>query len=186
MKQSCENVVWTEMYYHHWHFHLGATAKGLCYVTLPNENYATFEKWAYKHHFQIHQNAKAMEPYVRELMEYFDGERVTFTVPLDLRGTPFQLRVWQMLRQIPYGETRSYSDLASSIGAPTATRAVASANGANPLPIMVPCHRVIGKTGALRGYRGGIEVKQALLEHERYVHRQLRETSLFVDKMSRA
>jgi methylated-DNA-[protein]-cysteine S-methyltransferase len=103
---------------------------------------------------------------VRELEEYFAGERRTFGVALAPRGTPFQLSVWQALRAIPYGQTLSYGDLARRLGSPTGARAVGLANGANPLPIIVPCHRVIGADGSLTGFGGGLPIKRALLALE--------------------
>ena len=101
-----------------------------------------------------------------QLAEYFAGGRTEFTVPLALRGTEFQLRVWELLRQIPYGETRSYAELSLALGNPAAVRALAAANGRNPVSILVPCHRVIGSDGALVGYAGGLERKRFLLELE--------------------
>ena len=101
-----------------------------------------------------------------QLAQYFAGERREFTLPLHPHGTAFQLRVWEALRAIPYGETASYGATASAIGAPTASRAVGMANGQNPISIVVPCHRVIGAAGALTGYAGGLEAKQWLLAHE--------------------
>jgi methylated-DNA-[protein]-cysteine S-methyltransferase len=103
----------------------------------------------------------------RELAEYFRGERRTFSLPLAPCGTTFQRRVWDALREIPYGETRSYAFLAAHVGRPKAARAVGAANGANPFAIVVPCHRVIGSDGTLTGYAGGLGIKNWLLEHER-------------------
>jgi methylated-DNA-[protein]-cysteine S-methyltransferase len=103
---------------------------------------------------------------VRQLRAYFAGELRQFDLPLDMRGTDFQLRVWRALEGIPYGETRSYSQVASAIGAPQAVRAVGAANGANPIPIVVPCHRVIGAGGKLVGYGGGLPLKKRLLALE--------------------
>ena len=103
----------------------------------------------------------------RELEEYFAGERTRFTVPLDLRGTSFQKQCWQALLDIPYGETRSYADIAWAVGRPRAFRAVGMANHDNPVAIIVPCHRVVGSNGDLTGYGGGLEVKRRLLELER-------------------
>ncbi|WP_371483115.1 methylated-DNA--[protein]-cysteine S-methyltransferase [Kitasatospora sp. NBC_00315] len=103
----------------------------------------------------------------RQLDEYFAGRRETFDLPLTLHGTPFQQRVWAALREIPYGRTWSYGELADHIGRPTAARAVGLANGRNPLGVIVPCHRVVGADGSLTGYGGGLHRKQALLEHER-------------------
>ena len=101
-----------------------------------------------------------------QLSEYFAGTRTSFDLPLDPRGTPFELSVWKELRAIPYGVTRSYSDIARRLGDPRSTRAVGAANGKNPIPIIVPCHRVIGAHGELTGFGGGIDRKRWLLEHE--------------------
>ena len=101
-----------------------------------------------------------------ELDSYFAGKLRQFNVPLDLRGTKFQLQVWECLRQIPYAETRSYGQIAHAIDRPTASRAVGRANGSNPISIVVPCHRVIGASGKLVGYGGGLDRKQALLDLE--------------------
>lgn len=101
-----------------------------------------------------------------QLREYFAGERTGFDLPLTMRGTPFQRIVWTALRDIPYGETMSYGELAQRIGRPTAARAVGLANGKNPISIIVPCHRVIGSTGSLIGYGGGLDRKRWLLAHE--------------------
>jgi methylated-DNA-[protein]-cysteine S-methyltransferase len=101
-----------------------------------------------------------------QLAEYFAGRRTTFDLPLAPRGTPFQLRVWEALRGIPYGRTISYLDLARRVADDKATRAVGAANGRNPLPIVVPCHRVIGADGSLVGFGGGIARKRWLLSHE--------------------
>jgi len=105
----------------------------------------------------------------RQLEKYFAGELRQFNLPLDLQGTPFQMRVWAALLAIPYGETRSYSQLARQVGTPSAARAVGSANHANPVAILVPCHRVITAAGALGGYGGGLDRKRFLLELERSV-----------------
>lgn len=103
----------------------------------------------------------------REISEYFAGTRTRFDVPLHLLGTPFQLQVWSTLLQIPYGRTCSYAEEAAMIGRPAAVRAVANANGRNRMPILVPCHRVIGSDGSLTGYSAGIQRKIRLLELER-------------------
>ena len=104
-----------------------------------------------------------------QLDEYFDGTRQDFDLSLGGGGTEFQERVWAELRRIPFGETISYGELAERIGKPTASRAVGAANGRNPLPVVVPCHRVIGHDGKLGGYGGGLPTKKALLELERRV-----------------
>jgi methylated-DNA-[protein]-cysteine S-methyltransferase len=108
----------------------------------------------------------------RQLAEYFGGSRTEFDLPLSMDGTAFQRRVWTALRDIPYGETISYGQLADRIGQPSASRAVGLANGRNPIGIIVPCHRVIGANGSLTGYGGGIERKSYLLAHEQRVSGQ--------------
>lgn len=102
-----------------------------------------------------------------QLQEYFEGTRTEFSIPLDLKGTAFQRKVWAALCEIPYGETRSYGEIAKSIGNPKAARAVGMANHNNPIVIVVPCHRVIGADGGLTGYGGGMEMKRYLLELEK-------------------
>lgn len=102
----------------------------------------------------------------RQLMEYFAGQRRRFDLALDFAGTDFQVRVWQALLTIPFGETRSYRDIAIQIGQPTAVRAVGAANGRNPISIIAPCHRVIGTSGSLTGFAGGLAAKQFLLSLE--------------------
>lgn len=102
-----------------------------------------------------------------EMRRYFAGEAITFTSPLDLHGTAFQRDAWNALLQIPYGETRSYQEIARAIGRPQAIRAVGAANGANPIALIIPCHRVIGSNGKLTGYGGGLPVKAGLLALER-------------------
>lgn len=104
---------------------------------------------------------------VQELREYFQGRRQTFTVPIRFNGTKFQQQVWQALRQIPYGTTCSYKELAASIGSPGASRAVGSACHCNPLPVIIPCHRVVGSSGKLTGYAGGLKLKKQLLQLEK-------------------
>lgn len=106
------------------------------------------------------------EAVCQQLNEYFAGTRTAFDFPLRLQGTPFQEKVWAALRDIPYGETRSYQQIAQAIGQPKACRAVGMANHRNPIYIVVPCHRVVGANGALTGYGGGLDMKKALLELE--------------------
>ena len=111
-------------------------------------------------------NEKPFAAARQQLEEYFAGERKDFDLPLHLSGTDFQVQVLQELRRIPYGETRSYGDIAKRIGRPKAMRAVGAANGRNPIPIIVPCHRVIGSSGDLTGFGGGLDTKEALLRLE--------------------
>lgn len=107
-----------------------------------------------------------LEQAAAQLDEYFAGTRREFALPLSLHGTPFQRRVWEALCRIPYGQTRTYGQIAAEVGSPRACRAVGMANNRNPVMIVVPCHRVIGAGGALVGYAGGLAVKKALLELE--------------------
>ncbi|MFQ5609399.1 MAG: methylated-DNA--[protein]-cysteine S-methyltransferase [Woeseiaceae bacterium] len=111
-------------------------------------------------------NEKPLADATKQLDEYFDGTRTTFELPLQLNGTEFQVQVLEELQRIPYGETTSYGDIARRIGRPKAVRAVGAANGRNPIPIVVPCHRVIGSTGDLTGFGGGLDTKEALLRLE--------------------
>ena len=113
-----------------------------------------------------------LEQAAREIGEYFEGKRRAFAVPTAAAVTPFQQAVWNALKEIPYGETRTYGEIARRIGHPRASRAVGQANNRNPLPIVVPCHRVIGASGALTGYAGGLAVKVRLLELERTPRRR--------------
>ena len=116
---------------------------------------------------QFEESEQGLAHYLAELQQYFAGERRRFDFPLDLRGTEFQLACWHALLAIPYGETRSYGDIARAVGRPRGFRAVGMANNRNPVAIVVPCHRVIASDGKLRGYGGGLEIKRNLLELER-------------------
>ena len=109
---------------------------------------------------------RRLEPLKRQLAEYFAGQRTDFDLELAPEGSSFQHAVWRVLRTIPFGETRSYGEIARQIGRPDASRAVGAANGANPIPIVVPCHRVIGANGSLTGFGGGLKAKTVLLELE--------------------
>ncbi len=115
---------------------------------------------------QLRESKPALASYLRELNDYFAGKRREFSFPLDLRGTEFQLACWHALLEIPYGETRSYRDIAEAIGHPHAYRAVGMSNNRNPVAIVVPCHRVIASSGSLCGYGGGLEIKRKLLDLE--------------------
>jgi methylated-DNA-[protein]-cysteine S-methyltransferase len=132
---------------------------GLFMGSLPNGDQPEERGWE--------EDPDAYGSVVDQLREYFAGERRNFDVPLAPVGTPFQQLVWAALRMIPYGETRSYGQIAAQIGRPSASRAVGLANGRNPVSIIVPCHRVIGSSGTLTGYAGGLERKRFLLDLER-------------------
>ncbi len=113
-----------------------------------------------------HTDDPVLQSCARQLGEYFSGKRHSFDLPLAATGTAFQRAVWAALADIPYGESRSYRDIAQAIGNPAAVRAVGAANGRNPLPIVVPCHRVIGSDGSLTGFAGGLQAKTCLLQLE--------------------
>lgn len=166
---TLQEVYWSSVEYHTWKLHLAATNNGLCCLTLPNESFDALAHWVGLHipHAHLIEDPEAMAIYDKQVLEYLQGQRTAFTFPLDFRGTAFQVSVWQALTRIPYGETRSYSDIANVIQRPKAIRAVGAANGANPIPIVVPCHRVIGKNGNLTGYGGGLNIKEELLQLEK-------------------
>jgi O-6-methylguanine DNA methyltransferase len=149
---------------------LGAvlSAAGLAYLTFAPQPAADCKAWLgrWMPQAQLTDRLPLLDELMSQLMAYFEGRLREFTIPLDLRGTAFQREVWQALRQIPYGQVRAYSDLAATIGRPRAVRAVGAANGANPIPIIVPCHRLIGKSGSLIKYGGGLQIKRRLLALE--------------------
>jgi O-6-methylguanine DNA methyltransferase len=153
-----------------------ATEAGVCWTGTPGTAVDDGLFWV-KRRLSIGrvvggENIAPLEQAANELRRYFAGERVQFSCPLDLHGTPFQMHVWRELRRIPYGETRTYGELAQAIGRPNASRAVGAANGANPIAIIVPCHRVIGHNGTLTGYGGGLPTKAWLLSLEGVVYKQ--------------
>ncbi len=156
---------------------LAATERGLCRMDfeegLAEEvELASLAAWAAKLDgvpagaVELVQGGGYIPQAIKELEEYFRGERTVFTVPADVRGTPFQQRVWQALVDIPYGTVCSYKDIAERIGSPKAVRAVGGANNRNPLPVIVPCHRVVGAAGHMVGYGGGLPIKETLLRLE--------------------
>jgi O-6-methylguanine DNA methyltransferase len=148
--------------------HMASTAQGVCKIRLPKEGEEAFFRWLHRFFGEDNtlEGAGWNEAVVAELERYLAGEIREFSCSLDVRGTPFQRAVWEEMRRIPYGTTRTYGDIARIIDHPRAYRAVGAASGANPLPIVVPCHRVIGRDGSLRGYGGGLELKEALLKLE--------------------
>jgi AraC family transcriptional regulator, regulatory protein of adaptative response / methylated-DNA-[protein]-cysteine methyltransferase len=147
---------------------VAATERGLCAARF-GENATELERNLRDefHAATLHRDNAAMQKYVEPLLAAIRGENTTIDLPLDVRATAFQMKVWETLRNIPSGETRSYSDVAREIGAPTAVRAVARACASNPVALAVPCHRVVRSDGDLAGYRWGVERKKKLLERER-------------------
>jgi methylated-DNA-[protein]-cysteine S-methyltransferase len=168
MNTDKQIIKWAILQYDQWKLYTAVTDKGLCYVGSPNQSFADFKLWMKKRYpyAGLIENENALKPYMNELREYLEGNRQSFSLSVDVKGTPFQQEIWEALMQIPYGKTCSYSDLAQLVQRPLAVRAVGSAIGANPVLITVPCHRVLGKNGALTGYRGGLDMKQFLLQIE--------------------
>jgi methylated-DNA-[protein]-cysteine S-methyltransferase len=139
---------------------LVADARGLRFVNFENSKRATPVRPEWR------EDKASFAEVIRQLHSYFDGELTEFDLPLAPEGTDFQLRVWNGLRAIPYGETVSYAQLAHKIGNPNAVRAVGLANGSNPIPIIIPCHRVIGSDRSMTGFGGGLPIKKKLLALE--------------------
>ncbi|WP_433943015.1 methylated-DNA--[protein]-cysteine S-methyltransferase [Paenibacillus sp. SN-8-1] len=162
------NIYWARFEHDNWNVYMAATSNGLCYIGSDHKPYEEMADWVSRRFpgSTLIRDDATMQPYVTELREYLQGERKQFDAPCDCKGTPFQVAVWNALCEIPYGETRSYSDIALLIQRPASVRAVGTAIGANPVLISIPCHRVIGKNGSLTGYRGGLEMKTKLLDLE--------------------
>ncbi|RAP26119.1 Methylated-DNA--protein-cysteine methyltransferase [Brevibacillus laterosporus] len=167
-KNNNQMIYWTMLGHEEWNLYIAATGKGLCYVGSQNKPFEELSHWVerrFSNGVLVHDDEK-LQLYATELIEYFQGARKRFSIPFDFYGTPFQLAVWYALCGIPYGQTQSYSDIATHIQKPSSVRAVGAAIGANPVLITVPCHRVIGKNGSLTGYRGGLDMKTKLLQLE--------------------
>jgi len=147
-----------------WSFRVVSSKAGVRYIDLRKRS---TEDLSRRLDGTITPDDRRNEAVLNQLHEYLEGRRCTFEVALDLRGTPFQRAIWDRLPEIPYGETLCYAEVAASIGRPTALRAVGRAVGANPVPIVIPCHRVIGKDGRLVGYGGGLPLKERLLALEK-------------------
>lgn len=163
-----EILYWGEFQHNEGTFILTASQQGLCFVTLPNQSFQSTRDWAKRYASEctlVHDDWQ-VAPYVAQLKAYLEGHRETFDIPTDPRGTEFQKTVWRALRDIPFGETRTYGEIGSVVQRSDAVRAVGAAIGANPIPPFFPCHRVIGKNGSLTGYRGGLKLKAWLLEME--------------------
>lgn len=161
-------IYWSIIEHGQWKLYIAKTEKGLCYIGSPGKSFEEFTAYLQKRFpsASLEKNNRLLEGHKQELTAYLNGLQQTFSLPVDVQGTPFQQQIWQALKEIPYGQTFSYSNIAEHIGRPSAVRAVATAIGANPLLITVPCHRVIGKNGTMTGYRGGLAFKQFLLDLE--------------------
>lgn len=145
-----------------------SSQKGLVYVELPHANGRGFAGWrnVYAKDSKVVDRRAMHEDVIDQILEFLSVDRRDFALTLDIRATKFQLAVYKVVAQIGYGETHSYSEVAHAIDKPKAVRAVGAANGANPIPLIVPCHRVIARGGALQGYAGGLDMKAKLLAME--------------------
>jgi methylated-DNA-[protein]-cysteine S-methyltransferase len=145
-----------------------ANLKGIVRITLPGESSSKVLNNLCNNRETIltHKNTAAIIQAKKQITEFLNGKRSSFHLELDPQGTDFQKKVWNVLRKIPYGQTKCYQDIARIVGSPKAVRAVGMANNKNPLPLIVPCHRVIGKNGDLVGYAGGLSLKKKLLKLE--------------------
>lgn len=163
-----QEIYWAKLQLVDWQVYSAATETGLCYIGSPGASFEELKTWVQKcfNNVQLIESKVTFELYQDELNEYLNEKRRDFTLPLDLYGTAFQLKVWEILQAIPYGEVVSYMDIAERLGNPGAVRAVGSAIGANPVLIVVPCHRVITKGGKLGGFRAGLAMKKQLLALE--------------------
>lgn len=150
------------------HIYIASTEKGICRMSIPKETKKDFFEWL-NTNFELDavvENKSRNKEYIDQINRYLNGKLVEFTFPIDLIGTPFQIRVWRELIKIPYGTTITYRQLAKRVGVPKGFQAVGRANSANPIPIVVPCHRVIGSDGSLIGYAAGVKTKEFLLRLE--------------------
>ncbi len=168
-KDQSEKVYWTLLNHEGWQLYLAATEKGLAYVGSIDAPFEELSAWVSKRipNYALEENRSLMKPYEMEIVEFLEGLRRDFTIPLDLRGSEFQHRVWAELLRVPFGKSATYTEIAEKIQRPDAVRAVGTAIGANPLLIIAPCHRILGKHGECRGYRGGLEMRRRLLELEK-------------------
>ncbi|KOS59882.1 methylated-DNA--[protein]-cysteine S-methyltransferase [Lysinibacillus agricola] len=163
-----QNIYWSLLTQKEWRIYVAATSNNLLFVGSQNQSFEELSDWVKKKYPKrtLVENKELLNPYLDEIIEYLEGKRTQFTFSIDYKGTPFQLSVWNALNDIPYGQTKTYSDIANYINKPSAVRAVGIAIGANPALLAIPCHRVVGKNGTLTGYRGGLEMKKKLLELE--------------------
>ncbi|KAF0851787.1 MAG: methylated-DNA--[protein]-cysteine S-methyltransferase [Spiroplasma poulsonii] len=160
---------YTNLKFNNWDLYVAVSDQGVTFIGSNHKGFSELEYWQQKKGTNIllvaDQGGKT-DKVITQLTEYLAGKRTTFTLPFDFIGTLFQQKVWREVAKIPYGTTTCYSDIAQKIGHPRAVRAVGTAIGNNSMTIIVPCHRVLGKNNALRGYRGGLEMKASLLQLE--------------------
>lgn len=150
------------------HIYVASTDDGVCKISVPRETRKDFFRWL-EDKFELDavvDNKSRNKDVIDQLIRYFNGKLAKFSCPVDLVGTPFQVRVWKELAKIPYGSTLSYGQLAKRVGVPKGFQAIGRAVGANPVPIIIPCHRVVGSDGSLVGYSAGVKTKEFLLRLE--------------------
>lgn len=163
-------VYWAVLREGDWQFVVSATDTGLCFVGSIGGSPDELGSWAdrrYGADYELTHDEGKLAPYIGQLTEYLQGTRQSFKWNMDVGGTAFQRSVWHAMNEVGYGGTATYSDIAERIGRPAAVRAVGTAIGRNPALIVLPCHRIVGKNGSLTGYRGGLAMKEKLLELER-------------------
>lgn len=164
---NMSRIYWANWYFDNQEGIIACSDKGLVYLGSPNESYEHFIKWLKRSDISdVSYNENKLSEYKKQLEEYFSGVRRSFSLDCDLIGTEFQMKVWETLSYIPFGETVSYSKIAERLGMPKSIRAVASAIAKNPILIIIPCHRVVRKSGKNTDYRGGLDFKLKLLEIE--------------------
>ena len=163
-----KQIYWSQLNFSEWQLVVAMTEKGLCFIGSDKGTVEELEKWMRKRfaEFKLIQDDDKLTSMLKALINYLAGKQRDFKIELDIVGTDFQKDVWETLKDIPYGETSTYSMIADSIKRPKAVRAVGTAIGANPLLIVVPCHRVLGKNKRLTGYRGGLAMKERLIALE--------------------
>lgn len=159
-------LYWTLLEHGKWRLHVAATKLGICYIGSNQASFDELKTWGERHFTNIDWIEDTSSIETNELIEYLEGRRMSLEGIVDLRGTVFQQQVWALVKEIPYGMTASYMDIAERLGRPQAVRAVGRAIGANPVLFFVPCHRVISKSGKLTGFRGGLQMKASLLQLE--------------------
>lgn len=162
-------IYWSTCHVNKWRLTIAKTDEGVCYIGSPNQPFTEVETWLNKKlpNYILIESAESLNEEVTQLTDYINGKQQHFTIKTNPIGTEFQRTVWHALQTIPYGETRTYSEIAAQINRPKSVRAVGTAIGANPLLIIIPCHRIIAKDGSLAGFRAGLNVKQTLLQLEK-------------------
>ncbi len=160
------NLYVVQTQWNHWPITLGMTLKGLRLLEFRNLEEVVDREVRGDASLKIVRDESAAAPFLKQVNDYFGGELKTFDLPLDIEGTGFQMRVWTFLQSIPYGQVASYQQAAAAAGNVKAVRAAGMANHRNPVSVIIPCHRVVGKNGALVGYGGGLDLKEALLTLE--------------------